>query len=281
MKPSYEMVPTPVEQSWLLRHYDQPQVVFDWHVHDEFELILIHEGHGQYFVGDSINVFGPDELVLFGEQLPHTLKSDPSVQRIRQSVIQFKSDFLGSNLLQQPEFYKLRKMLQRAGSGISFDRKLAKELRPRIENIDQLPQGHRTVELLSLLVTLAESTGANLSHSDSFPSSSSKTKDRLQRVVAYIEANLATEVTLDCVSTVAKMSPTAFSRFFHQEMGTTLTDYVNGMRIAAAKGLLREVDSSIASIAKRVGYNNISNFNRQFKARSNMSPRDYVSQFHK
>jgi AraC-like DNA-binding protein len=34
-------------------------------------------------------------------------------------------------------------------------------------------------------------------------------------------------------------------------------------------------------IAKQVGYNNISNFNRQFKARSNMSPREYVAQFRK
>lgn len=275
------MVPTPAEQSWLLRHFDQPQVVFEWHVHDEFELVLMHEGHGQYFAGDSINVFGPDEFVLFGAQLPHTFKSDPGVQRVFQSVIQFKSDFLGSNLLQQPEFYKLRKMLQRSGSGIRFDQELAQRLRPRIQKIDQLPPGHRTVELLSILVTLAESAGPNLSQSDSFPSSSSKTKERLQRVVAFIEANLAEEVTLDHVAAVAQMSPTAFSRFFHQEMRTTLTDYVNGMRIAAAKGLLRELDSSISSIAKQVGYHNISNFNRQFKARSNMSPREYVSQFHR
>lgn len=281
MKPSYETVLTPAEQSWLLRHFDQPQVVFDWHVHDELELVLIHEGHGQYFVGDSINVFGPDEFVLFGAQLPHTFKSDPGIQRVLQSVIQFKSDFLGSNLLQQPEFYKLRKMLQRSASGIRFKQELAQSLRSRIQMIDQLAPGHRTVELLSILITLAESTSPTLSQSDSFPSSSSKTKGRLQRVVAYIEANLAEEVTLDRVAAVAQMSPTAFSRFFHQEMATTLTDYVNDMRIAAAKGLLREMDSSIALIANRVGYNNISNFNRQFKARSHMSPRQYVSQFRK
>ena len=281
MKPSYETVLTPAEQSWLLRHFDQPQVVFDWHVHDELELVLIHEGHGQYFVGDSINVFGPDEFVLFGAQLPHTFKSDPGIQRVLQSVIQFKSDFLGSNLLQQPEFYKLRKMLQRSASGIRFKQELAQSLRSRIQMIDQLAPGHRTVELLSILITLAESTSPTLSQSDSFPSSSSKTKGRLQRVVAYIEANLAEEVTLDRVAAVAQMSPTAFSRFFHQEMATTLTDYVNDMRIAAAKGLLREMDSSIALIANQVGYNNISNFNRQFKARSHMSPRQYVSQFRK
>jgi AraC-like DNA-binding protein len=281
MKPSYEMVPTPPEQSWLLRNFDQPKVIFDWHVHDEFELVLMHQGHGQYFVGDSINVFGPDELVLFGAQLPHTFKSDPGVQRILQTVIQFKADFLGSHLLAQPEFYKLRKMLRRSASGIRFEQKLAVELRDRILKIDQLSSGHRTVELLSILVALADSGGQNLSHSDSFPSSSSKTKERLQRVVEFIEANLAEEVTLDRVAGVALMSPTAFSRFFHQEMGTTLTDYVNDMRIAAAKGRLRENDSSIAMIAKKVGYNNISNFNRQFKARSNMSPREYVAQFRK
>ena len=242
---------------------------------------MIHEGHGQYFVGDSINVFNPDEFVLFGAQLPHTFKSDPGVQRVLQSVIQFKSDFLGSNLLQQPEFYKLRKLLQRSASGIRFEEELAQSLRTRIQMIDQLAPGHRTVELLSILVTLAESTSPTLSQSDSFPFSSGKTKERLQRVVAFIEANLAEEVTLDRVAAIAKMSPTAFSRFFHQEMATTLTDYVNDMRIAAAKGLLREMDSSIALIANQVGYNNISNFNRQFKARSHMSPRQYVSQFRK
>lgn len=281
MKPSFEMVRTPAEQSWLLRHFDQPGVVFDWHVHDEFELVLIHEGRGQYFAGDSINVFGPDEFVLFGAQLPHTFKSDPGVQRVFQSVIQFKSDFLGSNILGQPEFYKLRKMLQRSVSGIRFSPELAQRLRLRILVMDQLPPGHRSVELLSILVTLADFAGPNLSQSDSFRSSSSKTKTRLQRVVAFIEAHLAEEVTLDQVAVVAQMSPTAFSRFFHQEMGTTLTDYVNDMRIAAAKGRLREIDSSIALIAKQVGYNNISNFNRQFKARSSMSPRQYVSQFKK
>jgi AraC-like DNA-binding protein len=281
MKPSYEMVPTPPEQSWLLRNFDQLKVIFDWHVHDEFELVLMHEGHGQYFVGDSINVFGPDELVLFGSQLPHTFKSDPGVQRIFQTVIQFKADFLDSNLLHQPEFYKLRKMLQRSASGIRFEQELALQLRSRILKIGQLSPGHRTVELLSILVVLADSTGQNLSHSDSFPSSSSKTKERLRRVVEFIEANLAEEVTLDRVAAVALMSPTAFSRFFHQEMGTTLTDYVNDMRIGAAKGRLRENDSSIALIAKQVGYNNISNFNRQFRARSNMSPREFVAQFRK
>jgi AraC-like DNA-binding protein len=281
MKPSYEMVPTPPEQSWLLRNFDQLKVIFDWHVHDEFELVLMHEGHGQYFVGDSINVFGPDELVLFGSQLPHTFKSDPGVQRIFQTVIQFKADSLDSNLLHQPEFYKLRKMLQRSASGIRFEQELALQLRSRILKIGQLSPGHRTVELLSILVVLADSTGQNLSHSDSFPSSSSKTKERLRRVVEFIEANLAEEVTLDRVAAVALMSPTAFSRFFHQEMGTTLTDYVNDMRIGAAKGRLRENDSSIALIAKQVGYNNISNFNRQFRARSNMSPREFVAQFRK
>ncbi len=281
MKPSYEMVRTPSEQSWLVRDFDQPEVVFDWHVHDEVELVLMHEGHGQCFAGDSIRVFGANEFVLFGSQFPHTFKSDPGVKRILQSVIQFKPNFLGREIFEHPEFYGIKRMLHTSGSGIRFGEDLAQELRPRIVHLSQLKPAYRTVELLHILTRLSEVGGERISQSPLFPASSSKTKSRLQSVVAFINGHIAEEVTLEQVASIAEMSPTAFSRFFHQQMGSTLTDYINDIRITAAKGRLRELDIPIAEIARQVGYNNTSNFNRQFKLRSDMRPRDYRMQFQK
>jgi hypothetical protein len=44
---------------------------------------------------------------------------------------------------------------------------------------------------------------------------------------------------------------------------------------AAACTLLKNSTTSILEIAQRCGYNNLSNFNRQFKERFGVSPRDY------
>ena len=57
--------------------------------------------------------------------------------------------------------------------------------------------------------------------------------------------------------------------------GSSFTAYLNGRRLAAAAELLRQSGDSILYIAGEVGFENLSNFNRQFKARYGVTPREY------
>lgn len=68
------------------------------------------------------------------------------------------------------------------------------------------------------------------------------------------------------------------SRKFKQQMGMTVTAYINEVRLNHARELLLRTDEKITKIALKAGFNDISYFNRTFAAAVGMTPREYRSQ---
>jgi AraC-like DNA-binding protein len=54
-----------------------------------------------------------------------------------------------------------------------------------------------------------------------------------------------------------------------------LHEFINNERLSRAERLLRETDESILSISERVGFNNVTYFNRLFKERHCVSPIEF------
>mgnify|MGYP000317367284 CR=1 FL=1 len=59
--------------------------------------------------------------------------------------------------------------------------------------------------------------------------------------------------------------------------GQGFTAYLNDHRLNLAAELLRITDATVLDIAGRVGFDNLSYFNRLFKRRYGMTPREYRS----
>ena len=70
-------------------------------------------------------------------------------------------------------------------------------------------------------------------------------------------------------------SSSHFMRWFKQMTGGSFISYVNDRRLTSAAERLRRSDDKIVTIAEDAGFENLSNFNRQFKARYGMTPREY------
>mgnify|MGYP003101386857 CR=1 FL=1 len=65
------------------------------------------------------------------------------------------------------------------------------------------------------------------------------------------------------------------SRLFRSVCGVTCMDYLTGIRIAAAKELLRRSSVKSYEIALKVGYNNPNYFSALFKKHAGMTPKQY------
>jgi AraC-like DNA-binding protein len=75
------------------------------------------------------------------------------------------------------------------------------------------------------------------------------------------------------------MNVNAFSRFFSLRTRKTFTGYIQELRLQKAARMLIEEELPITEICFECGYNNISNFNRQFLTHYNMNPMKYRKTF--
>lgn len=92
------------------------------------------------------------------------------------------------------------------------------------------------------------------------------------RVVEFVDANLAGRITLDQLAAVAMLSPFHFAHAFKQTMGLTPHQFVTSRRVDRAAQLLRTSTASVADVACAVGMPNTSHFRRVFLRHTGVLP---------
>jgi AraC-like DNA-binding protein len=97
-------------------------------------------------------------------------------------------------------------------------------------------------------------------------------------VLSYLEEHWNDTVKLDDVARVAALHPQSLSRFFGQHLGMSFQEYLVQFRISRAARFLIETDRTVSDIAFSCGFNNLSNFNAQFKRIKGQSPRGFRKQ---
>ena len=65
------------------------------------------------------------------------------------------------------------------------------------------------------------------------------------------------------------------SKYFKNECGMTISEYITGVKITAAKKLLRESGLSVKEIGMELGYYGQNSFIRRFKSVTGMTPGEY------
>lgn len=96
---------------------------------------------------------------------------------------------------------------------------------------------------------------------------------RLRRVLDYVEANLAGEITLADLAGVACLSPYHFSRCFKRATGEGAHRHVMRRRVERAKALLRDPDGPpLAEVAVASGFADQSHFTAAFRRETGTTP---------
>lgn len=86
------------------------------------------------------------------------------------------------------------------------------------------------------------------------------------------------QIALDDIADKVYMTPQSFCRFFKKSTNKTFTAFLNEYRVNHATKLLVETEDDIKSICFECGFNNLSNFFRNFKRITNLTPNAYRDQ---
>ena len=287
MKASLEHLGEPTGSSIQLKEVIQSRFDAPYHFHPEFELTLIISGTGKRFVGNQITDFGPGDLVLLGENVPHCwqnhrkdwLADDDSPDAAQALVIHFRKDFLGGDFLGRPEITAIRQLLEKARGGLAIQGPTQDRVARELMQLGDLGPFPRMLAFLNMLhqLSLAGSDAQVIETNDSSYALSAVDLARINRVYAYVIANYTQEVHLDEVAHLANMTETAFCRYFKQATHLTYTDFVNQYRVRYAQKLLLQ-GKNVSESCVESGFENLSYFTRLFKRRVGISPSTFKKQ---
>jgi two-component system, response regulator YesN len=102
-------------------------------------------------------------------------------------------------------------------------------------------------------------------------------KNTVDRMVEYIQDNYRRDIGISEISEYIGMSYSHVRKIFKMEVGQSIVDYINSMRIKEAKALLLGKELSIKNIAATLGYNNDQSFERYFKKIVGITPGEFRS----
>jgi AraC-like DNA-binding protein len=254
-----------------------------WHFHPEYELVLNILSNGTRIIGDSVELFDQYDMVLIGENIPHSwnyYKSDKSLPENHGIMLHFKASSLGNDFLSQYEMHNVNELLKQADRGIVFSiadaRKAEKHLAKMVSDrgIDKM------IDFFNILKILCEAEKKALLCSENYKQAyDERGNKKMAEVYTYIRENYFKQISLEAISKIVKMSPFVFSRYFKKNCGVGFVEYLNRVRTNKACYLLRETDYLVHDIAVECGFVSISNFNKQFRKTEGISPRDYRAQF--
>lgn len=264
---------------WSTHGYPDP--VARWNVHPEYEVHLIQGATGRYIIGNEIGDFNSGQLTLVGPNVPHdwisNLEPDQSIPD-RDVVLHFHTEWLARCAEVIPELRELDALLARAARGIEFTGETAHHGARELKRIGESRGAERAQRIFGLLnlLSIAPPEEYRLIMDHCVVGVDDPAVNALVNgAIDYIFANITGAVRLQKAASLAGMSPSAFSRLFKAASGHTFTDMVQQLRLTEAARLLQRTTKPISAIAEGVGYSNLSNFNRQFRTRHGMTPREY------
>ena len=271
---------TPLTESDCFTFFKRVKSEFDFplHTHEEFELNFIMNAKGaKRIVGDHSGIINDLELVLVGSNLPHTwFTHHCQSKEITEVTIQFHRNLFDEKFLKRNQLSFVKTLLERSAKGIVFSAETADNLKSRFLNLHQKSGFDSVLELMSILHDLSISRNMQTLSDTSFSNDSiSHNSRRIVKAFEYLQSNYDKNITLDDISKLVGMTEVSFSRFIKKRTGKTFIDSLNEIRIGHASRLLIDTTHTIAEISYQTGFNNLSYFNRTFKARNHSTPKEF------
>ena len=282
----HEQLPISADMPIIARHYDYDMFTYNWHLHNEFEIIHVKESVGDMFVADSMGPFGPGDVIVVGHGVPHYLRSADDYRngvakgRVKGTIIQFEENFMAHAIDNYADLSHVKVLLEESARGIYFPPAVNREVVKLIEKMPGYSGKMRIIGLLQLLDVMAEIEDRKLLGTQLFhKSSSTAMNQRMEKILTYATAHFRENIDLTTMASLVAMNTSSFSRYFKMSFGKTFQEYIMNLRIGHACKLLVESTMDVVQVCLESGFNSTAHFNRIFKRYTGLTPTVYRKQF--
>lgn len=245
------------------------------HQHDEIQISFIVKGEGTLIVGDTINSYQKGNLLVFGNNLPHVFKNIENFkEKSHMITLFFTKESFGNHFFDLEEFAEIQLFFNKAKHGlkISSNNNLEK-IFLSLKKATKLERFIKLLKILKNITVLEYESLSSFLYEKKYTVIEGK---RMRDIFDFTMQNYKKNITLDDISEVAVMTKNAFCKYFKKRTNKTYFQFLNELRIEhACKLMISNSEFSLAEIAYNSGFNNISNFNRQFKNIKKTNPSNY------
>ncbi|MEZ4954572.1 MAG: AraC family transcriptional regulator [Saprospiraceae bacterium] len=247
-----------------------------WHFHPEYEIVYISNGNGQRKISTHLSEYENGDLIFVGPNLPHAAFSKEIRNDFLEIVVQMKEGFLGSDFFEIPEMGEVKKLFQRANTGLVFGEETKLEVGKRLRNMDLCDNFSKMTELLLILQIMAYAKDCRPLNINSMALEvKQQDQERMHILNDFIERNYQRKISVEEAAALVNMTVPSFCRFFKNLAHRTFIEYVNEFRVTQASSMLSQKHLSIGAVSFESGFNNISHFNKQFKLITGQTPTAY------
>jgi AraC-like DNA-binding protein len=288
IKIRHEQIDFPGQSTLKINYAKRPYFLHPWHFHEEFQITYVIKSSGTRFVGDQAEPFGPGDLVMLAGNLPHYWRSDeiyytgnPEIF-VHRLTIQFPGDFFKNVFSTYPEFSSIKHLIQQSERGMKFNPPESEKLGKMLLKLVKIRGFRQVMHFLEILQLMSNSQNTQLLASEKYqPGRNELTDDRLKKIMRFLSSNYFREISFSEIADIAGLHPVSLCRYFKEKTGKKISVYLNELRIGFACKLLLEGTLQVSQICFEVGFNNISNFNRNFRRITGMTPKHYKTEFFK
>ncbi|AOT11113.1 AraC family transcriptional regulator [Pseudoalteromonas luteoviolacea] len=256
-----------------MKHIKQSPLLFEWHQHDCYELILTLGATGKRFIADDVHAFEDVDLALLLPGEPHTWDNKDQQAPVGDVVVVLWPKALFAVNIN--EFEALQTWLEGLEYGCVFSRESAlkvKELLLEMGDANALKKLTLLSEVLSLLMR------AQIEKEIPF-NASSRHVTRVTTVLEVLNKDVTRFPSLSEAAVLANLSISTLKRVFKDSLGVSYSQYCEQLRLKRARHLLATTSLPISVVAQQCGFNSSAYFNQFYKKHENMTPSRFRMQF--
>ncbi|WP_342756647.1 AraC family transcriptional regulator [Kineothrix sedimenti] len=254
-----------------------PNVPMHWH--SEFEIDYVLQGQGDFICGDEHFPVSHGDVIMISPNMLHAAYPSSNMS-LHYIAFVFHANMLGLESNDRSSTHCIRPLITgqlRVNMKYDLSHPDYPVIRSLTETIVSCANKNNPYDDLLLKSTLLQlywffEKNDNLSSfQDDDISYSSLIRPALEHMTyCYMDS-----ITIDELSAKCAISSSHFMNSFKKAVGCSAIEFLTHLRIKAACTALTDTTDDISTISYSCGFNNLSNFNKQFKKITGSSPREY------